>query len=324
MTALANLVRDLRQLGVSVSAMAICALASAIVTIWVLATPHRADVGAMSSVAAVIGAMLCGVAVYSTWRRDALIASLLSTFTVQIWGAISMGLLALLAVGAGFPLVDPTLAQIDAALGIDHHALLGWLAQYPTLSFILRLFYSSAAPMSLVVMLALAFCRRFDNLRDFGLLWQLTLFASVAISTVTPAIGVYAHLGIAADVVAALPAGSGLYHLDTFDAVRAGQFLDLDPTDIDGVVTFPSFHICMALTIAYALRHLPVVAPIAAIYSAIVAVATVPIGGHYVIDLIAGAAIFAGAVAMIRRHASTRQQAGPAKSGAAGEQPLVA
>ena len=60
---------------------------------------------------------------------------------------------------------------------------------------------------------------------------------------------------------------------------------------LEGVVTFPSFHAITALLIAHAWRGLPG-ATLFKIWAALVIVSAVPIGGHYVIDLVVGAALW--------------------------------
>jgi membrane-associated phospholipid phosphatase len=58
-----------------------------------------------------------------------------------------------------------------------------------------------------------------------------------------------------------------------------------------GMVSFPSFHTIVAVLTAWALWPLRIIGPIAVLLNAILIVSTVPWGGHYLIDIPAGAAI---------------------------------
>ena len=70
--------------------------------------------------------------------------------------------------------------------------------------------------------------------------------------------------------------------------------------NVQGLVTFPSFHTSLAIITTYAVRGIKVVATPVAILNGIVIISTLPEGGHYLIDLIAGAVISTIAIVAIR------------------------
>lgn len=116
-----------------------------------------------------------------------------------------------------------------------------------------------------------------------------------------PAIGNIAHSGLGWLAGAGLPSGSGIYHLEAVTAYREGTGVLLDIRKLEGVVTFPSFHMIMALAVAYGFRTTRWLAWPMAGWCALVAVSTVPIGGHYVVDLIGGTALWCACLALARR-----------------------
>ncbi len=67
-----------------------------------------------------------------------------------------------------------------------------------------------------------------------------------------------------------------------------------------GIVTFPSFHAAGAIILGYYGRHATAGCAIVAIDVAML-VSTVPIGGHYVVDVLAGATIAIVAIAITAR-----------------------
>ena len=117
-------------------------------------------------------------------------------------------------------------------------------------------------------------------------------------------------------VLALLPAGAGRYYLPVFDAYRSGVLMTADIRHVDGVVSFPSFHAAMALMTAHALRGVPRLLGPALAWCGLVLASTIPIGGHYVADVLAGAVVWAGFAllprarpALFRGARAVRQQA---------------
>jgi membrane-associated phospholipid phosphatase len=78
--------------------------------------------------------------------------------------------------------------------------------------------------------------------------------------------------------------------LEHLFALREARTFVIDPTQLAGVATFPSFHTALALMTAAAWRDVPTIRAAMFAWQALVIVSTIPIGGHYVVDLIAGAA----------------------------------
>ena len=87
------------------------------------------------------------------------------------------------------------------------------------------------------------------------------------------------------------PAPPGLYHLEALGALRTGP-VALDLGNLPGLVTFPSFHTAAGIVLTWAFwrtRAFPVVAA----YAATMIAATPVFGGHYFVDLLAGACVAA-------------------------------
>ena len=84
--------------------------------------------------------------------------------------------------------------------------------------------------------------------------------------------------------------------LQHFHALRAGEFPVVSMSNLEGLITFPSFHTTWALLVAYAFRHyrwffLPMV-----LLNLAVVVATMTTGWHYAADVLGG--ILTAAVAI--------------------------
>ena len=120
------------------------------------------------------------------------------------------------------------------------------------------------------------------------------------VSIAAPAVGAMQHLGMLDLQGNGLPRGAGIYHLEAFAHFHAGSDPILRLSEMSGLVTFPSFHTVLALLATQALAETRW-RWFAMAWTAGVVVSTIPIGGHYVTDLAAGFAIWAGCAWTARR-----------------------
>ena len=173
----------------------------------------------------------------------------------------------------GMPLVDHWLLAADAALGLSAPATVALIAQYPALALFFKLAYFSAIPQTAILLLISA---------EQATLWLfLRRFMLAALFTVccfyfAPAEGVSTSVtpGIA----------------ERFHALRAGA--DLDWQRAEGIITFPSFHTAWALLLIASFWHTRLRWPVLAMNVAMIA-STVTTGGHYYVDVLAGAVVAA-------------------------------
>jgi len=124
-----------------------------------------------------------------------------------------------------------------------------------------------------------------------------------------PAFGPIPSYGIEGELYERLGPG-GKAFLPDFLALRQGHFASFDLGKMEGVVTFPSFHCVLAVLTAWALAPVRWVGAPAILLNGIVVVSTVPVGGHYIADIVAGLAIGLASLA-IRAKLLSRIAVGP-------------
>jgi membrane-associated phospholipid phosphatase len=183
-----------------------------------------------------------------------------------------------------FPLVDAHLLAADRFIGLDAKRLVELFAGFPTVTRFLDGVYVHAnwlAVVAVILRAAIAADRLSALICYSGGLLLVTI-----VSTVTPAIGNIEFSGLQHLYDTGLPPGSGTYHLEIFNYYRAGGVL-VDNAHLTGVAVFPSFHTIMGLIIATSL-HGTRLAPVAVAFGAATIVSAVPIGGHYIIDIVGG------------------------------------
>jgi membrane-associated phospholipid phosphatase len=215
------------------------------------------------------------------------------------------------SLGGHLPLADAGLARIDAALGFDWLAAIEWFNAYPSLIWLLgHAYHGTIVPLIYVFVLLNVLGRR-DRLVEFMTLFIGTCIAANVLSGFIPAIGAYVHFQPETALRSAISADAGVWHLAHFEALRSGLFTRFSLTAAEGLVTFPSFHTAAALCLPLALRGFGALTAIAWAAALAIIVSTVPIGGHYLIDVIAGAAMTLALHVMMVR-AGVGQEALPA------------
>lgn len=194
------------------------------------------------------------------------------------------------------PYIDPLLAAADRSIGFDQIAFLRWLERHgAAASFIGATYWFSGASAAAAVLFA-AFHDRGRDYRSMVVTGVLVLYGAIAVSAVFPAIGAFPYYGIDKTEFAFLSQQAGDYHLTALEQLRSGQMRVLSLDKGEPIVTFPSFHTALALISVWGFRRVLWLAVPSAVFSALVIVSTLTEGGHYLVDLAGGAALFWAAV----------------------------
>ncbi len=189
------------------------------------------------------------------------------------------------------PLIDQHLAAADAALGFDWIGFVEALSAYPAFAKALAYLYHSSLPQIGFTVVVLAAYGRDTALHRFLLVGILAMAMTVAVWWLVPSVGPLAFQTVDPKT-AALTGMTGSAKMGAYllDLVRQGPAI-VAPEAITGVVAFPSYHIIMAMMVAWYSFRTIAFAPLA-LASAGMVPATIAHGGHYLVDLIAGAVIF--------------------------------
>lgn len=267
-----------------------------------------------------LATMLALSHVYTFWRPRPQFAYPTILLAQFVLSGLVFGPLSYFTAAIGMPLIDPQLAAIDAMIGFDWHALQRLAASSKLLAGLGDIVYHTSGFQIFLVWAVLAFTGQIVRLGVFltAMVWATGV--CVVLATLFPAAGAYVHYAVPPSAMGFIKHDAGIWHLTDFEALRAGTMRMIDLSKMEGLVTFPSFHTVVALLCGWALANTRVVGPIACIYSGLVVLTTLPIGGHYLIDVVFGALIMAASVAF--GGWANRELAAPAL--AAGEQPVRA
>lgn len=191
------------------------------------------------------------------------------------------------------PFADPWLSHIDSLIGFD------WVAfarLTSSVSGILSLAYKSLVWQPVLVVFWLFFTKRSDRGWAFVIAGTIALVITTLLFPLAPARGPMLHYGFhvwspAPPFAAALEALKGGYR-------------SLDRTLFVGLVSFPSYHAASAVIFTWAAWPTRLRLPLIFV-NAILLVSALPLGNHYLIDIIAGAAVGSGSVLLALRFAAS-------------------
>jgi hypothetical protein len=257
-------------------------------------------------------AVFCAALAAGAWfyrrRNERKLASALET-TGQLTAFSAVGApLSYIAAKAGLPLRDRLFDGLDRGLDFDWLGLLSVMKHWPDLSALLHVAYLSLTIQTAAVVLLLAFTDRLAWLRVYMLAFVLTAVATIAISAVLPAEGVWLHYGLTA---AAGPLPDSHTSWPVFLGLRDGSYHTLMAAGAEGIITFPSLHAALAVILMAACWPVPVVRWIGLVLNVLMLIATPIEGSHYFVDVFAGIAIAVVSLLVARAIVQRAQTAAP-------------
>jgi hypothetical protein len=220
------------------------------------------------------------------WRRGQLVAEYL---VLTLAASTAICALSYLCLASSGGLADARLMAMDRALGFDWIAGYRFVAAHPGLKTVLGLAYQSLIYQGLYFCVLLGLMNRRDRLRE--MFWLFFLCGTIA------CLGTWA-----------LPAmgPSKFFNIDTAHGfvpvmkhLLSRQDMNFALTGMTGVVSFPSFHTSMALAYPYAFRGTGPVGRAVIALNLVMLVSVPFFGGHYLVDMIAGAALLLAAVGIV-------------------------
>ncbi len=229
-----------------------------------------------------------GARYYRDRRNDHNLASALeSTAQVMAFAAVAAPL-SYVAATAALPLQDAALDSMDRALGFDWKGLLAVMQRWPHFFELMHVIYLSVSVQMTAVVLLLGFTGRLPWLRVYILAFIFTALATIAISALFPAEGVWLYYGLKSGL-AAMPMSHTAWPV--FFGLRDGSFRLVMAIGSEGIITFPSLHAALAVILIAAYWPVPNARWLGASINSLMLTATPIDGSHYFVDVLAGIGI---------------------------------
>ena len=236
--------------------------------------------------------------IYKTVRRELRLSYFALTVAQLLVYTALAGVLSYLLTAGNRPTIDAGLVAADRILGFDWRTMYAWGKAHNTQYLVLIYAYYSILPQLILMYIVLFTKGWFGRARELFWLFILTSLGCVVFSGLFPAAGAFATFNVQTE-------NPSLLH---FLALRNGSMKSIDLQQIQGLVSFPSFHLALAVILAYAARGIPVLFPFFLVLNTLVIAATPLVGGHHLADLWGGALLTLGAIAAMRRFASSLPQ----------------
>lgn len=186
-----------------------------------------------------------------------------------------------LAATLGFPLYDNAFVKLDRFLGFDWEAYYGLFAKSEFLYRALMSAYASFVPQILFAIIFFSHTQQHD--RNDELFWSaaVSLVLTGVASGIWPAAGALYHFGIGLDHAV---------HLNDYFALRNGDLTHYALRKMEGIIAFPSYHTVIAILMVYVYRKSKLFWLVLGLNALMLL--SIPIfGGHYLVDMLGGAAI---------------------------------
>jgi len=238
-------------------------------------------------------------------RRFSLIAEY---FTLILVATTALTVLSYLAMASSGPLFDRQLLAADQALGLDWLASFRWLLAHPLAYRSLQVVYGTLVYQGLYFCVLFGLMERKQDLREMFWLLVAACLLTCAGGLLFPAFGTFKTFGFT----------SLAAYLPDMERLRSGHDLNFELSRLTGVISFPSFHTTMALAYTYGFRRAGAIGWLVAALNLVMLFSIPFFGGHYFVDMIAGAGVMLAALGLVRLAPLLRNPAAaPAKQQAA-------
>jgi membrane-associated phospholipid phosphatase len=228
----------------------------------------------------------------------------LAAVAFLVFGLLAAAVIMCCCLGAGMalPLQDAPLAAIDRRLGFDWAGFVTFANAHSAASRLLVNAYQATAWMLVGTIVWLCISGRGQRLAEFMAVSCLTSVGVAVGMLLLPAAGAYSYYQPAHLIFSNFSQNAGMWHYGLLMALRtaAAPVIDFAVPNSNCLVTFPSGHTVLAIIIPHALRGSRWTFFPALLFGATMMVSTIPEGGHYLIDVIAGALIAVSAILIVR------------------------
>lgn len=183
-----------------------------------------------------------------------------------------------------FPPIDASIVAIERYFHINMIELLAWTHQHPSLEQLMGLSYDFLTYQMCVIPIFLILIGKKKRLQGYYFILLFTTLFGFSFYYFYPTTAPASILESPYFTAYEQATGLKFYQIHHY----------MVPTTLEGgLIAFPSFHAIWALCCVYLLKDWPVAGFLLFIINAFMLIACVFLGWHYVLDIIAGVALFA-------------------------------
>jgi hypothetical protein len=218
------------------------------------------------------------------WRREHRLQGLL---LVVFWSLV-LGLLYIppmyIAARCPVPFRDQTLARLDRAIGVDVPAILKVIENYPRCKRFLDYCYDTLLVLVVIAVMIPPVCGKITRAQEYLVAGIASAVISIPIFALVPARGPWAYYRYTAT-----PEQQTVEQVIV--TLKGPDPFVLHYFQIEGIISFPSFHTILAILAAFALWPVRFVRWPASLLAALIVISSLTTGWHYAVDILAGVAV---------------------------------
>ena len=251
---------------------------------------------------------------YGEVRREEAISATLACAAFLLMFSAAADLLSYLLLTIAGPRIDLRLAAIDHAMGFSWQSLMELVALHPRINLVLRLAYASVMPQIAVLLLVLGWRERCAELYKFSLALAIGALAALGVWTAAPSFGAFSIVVLPKATAAKLGLVLGFdYGRALVDMLKHGPGF-ISPSELRGLVGFPSYHTVQVLLLLWYARGLAYVRWLVFALNAVVLVSIPVQGGHHLIDMVGGAVVTGLSIWLAGHVVAAASRAQPARA----------
>jgi PAP2 superfamily len=229
---------------------------------------------------------------YGASGRSMILSDMAHWTVLWVLFSLAAGIATYSAAACGGPTHDAEFVALDARLGFSWPAWYAVVVHHPALRFGLAIAYTSLMPQIIFSILYLGLRGRNDRNAEFFFTASLAFTITLPISWCLPALGALPYFGHADE--------AARFYFSDLMALRQHTRHVFALGDLKGLITLPSFHTVLALLFVYIHRGRSRVSAAITLLNLALLVSIPVGGGHYLCDMISGAAVGGFSILVVR------------------------
>ena len=233
-------------------------------------------------------ATIAGGLFYRISGRSEPIASALICTSAFILMTAAISLFNYLLLPLKYGTYDQLLVEIDAMFGYHWPSVMAWAAEHPLITDILGLAYMTSMVQLAALVIVLGMSARTYDMHVLLVSVTITAAISICFWGLFPTLGPTTVFELPDEVwVSVQPLVNAEYgaYLNQLTATGPGH---LTPSEVRGLIAFPSYHAVMAFVAMYAARNVKILGPALFLLNLLILPSIFIHGGHHLVDLPAG------------------------------------
>jgi membrane-associated phospholipid phosphatase len=189
------------------------------------------------------------------------------------------------------PLNDPLMVKIDRLFGFSWPEFFAWVHDHRPVGKVLSYMYASLPVQAALVLfvVGVVYPRRADRFVTAFLVSSLLTLLIFGLFPVAGPFIYFQHTDL-----------SQARYAEHYLQMRSHAMAAIPMDDIRGIISFPSFHVASAVIITYFFRRLSFISGLVVVLNIGMSIGALVIGGHYLVDVLAGLVVGLATIAVLR------------------------